>query len=136
VIRKTWVLLDTAAMDDETAYEQRPFAPRDPDPRDLVDDLHLRCNALRRQLKALPDPQCMEEAREYDSILADIEEAESRIMVIEGRNFCPGCHGDGVVTVGGHSVNPFSGVLVNDPQEAKDMTCPDCSGTGVNRGQH
>jgi hypothetical protein len=69
-------------MDDETAYEQRPFAPRDPDPRDLVDDLHLRCTALRRQLKAI-DPQCAEEAKDWQDIEAELDEIESRIMAIE-----------------------------------------------------
>jgi hypothetical protein len=43
---------------------------------------------------------------------------------------CDRCHGDGVITVGGYSINPFSGVLVPDPQEAHDGPCPDCGGTG------
>lgn len=44
---------------------------------------------------------------------------------------CQRCHGDGVVTVGGSSVSPFSGVHVSDPQEAHDETCPVCLGSGV-----
>jgi hypothetical protein len=40
---------------------------------------------------------------------------------------CATCHGEGVVTVGGYSVNPFSGVLVSDPQEAHDELCPECA---------
>jgi hypothetical protein len=44
---------------------------------------------------------------------------------------CETCHGDGVITVGGHSVNPSSGVLVSDPQEAHDERCPTCSGAGL-----
>lgn len=44
---------------------------------------------------------------------------------------CETCHGDGVVTVGGFSISPFSGVPVSDPQEAHDERCPDCHGVGT-----
>ncbi len=43
---------------------------------------------------------------------------------------CPRCHGDGTIPVAGFSINPGSGVLVRDPQETRDETCPDCHGTG------
>lgn len=46
---------------------------------------------------------------------------------------CETCHGDGVVTVAGMSVNPFSGALGRDPQCDHDETCPDCGGTGEPR---
>jgi len=73
---------DTPGMDEETAYENRSGRPYTPDPSDLVEDLHARCQALRRQLGAL-QPQCMEEARQYDMILGEIEELASRIVAIE-----------------------------------------------------
>lgn len=44
---------------------------------------------------------------------------------------CDTCNGDGVVTVGGYSLNHSSGMLVLDPQEAHDERCPDCQGTGL-----
>ena len=43
---------------------------------------------------------------------------------------CPMCYGDGVVTVGGTSLNPSSGVRVSDPQQANDVRCPGCGGDG------
>lgn len=46
------------------------------------------------------------------------------------RLICAVCHGEGVVTIGGQSVNPFSGVLVNDPQQARDGVCSECRGSG------
>lgn len=74
---------DTRGMDEETAYENRPFAPRDQDPRDLVSDLHNRCEALRRQLRALGEPMIAAEADEWLAIEAEIDELESRIVAIE-----------------------------------------------------
>lgn len=43
---------------------------------------------------------------------------------------CGRCQGDGILTMGGYSVNPSSGVAVSDPQEAHDELCPECHGTG------
>jgi Zn finger protein HypA/HybF involved in hydrogenase expression len=43
---------------------------------------------------------------------------------------CPRCHGDGTITIGGQSFNPYSGTYAPDPQEAHDEGCPDCHGTG------
>jgi hypothetical protein len=54
------------------------------------------------------------------------EPTQNAASVIE----CGSCHGEGTVTVGGMSVNPFSGVLVSDPQDAHDERCPICGGTG------
>lgn len=70
-------------MDDETAYENRPFRPSDDDPYDLAAELQRRCKALRRQLDALPGPLCAQEADEWIAIEAEIDELESRIVAIE-----------------------------------------------------
>ena len=43
---------------------------------------------------------------------------------------CHRCEGEGVIPVGGHSINPSSGVAVLDPQQTREETCPQCKGTG------
>lgn len=43
---------------------------------------------------------------------------------------CAACRGEGVVTVAGTSINPYTGVRGRDPQEDRDETCADCGGTG------
>jgi hypothetical protein len=53
------------------------------------------------------------------------------IRQLEGDDICRRCEGEGVITIVGYSVNPFSGVHVADPQGAHDETCPDCLGLGV-----
>lgn len=43
---------------------------------------------------------------------------------------CPQCQGEGSITVAGTSHNPNCGFATYDPQEAQDVPCDVCRGTG------
>lgn len=63
----------------------------------------------------------LDRVRENLEILADCMMAPA---------VCPECRGEGEITVPGFSVNPSAGTLVRDPQEAREVRCPACRGTG------
>ncbi len=63
-------------------------------------------------------------------VLAGVARAYGLRQTDDFANACPRCHGDGEIYVAGQSINPSSGVLVDDPQQTDVVRCPDCGGTG------